>query len=220
VWDAIGDLPDAEDYAELEASDSVRAEYGEASAYAAVLRGLAEDPNDFSYGRVYDPRLLTSSLRTGHGDESRKRFADADFGKTEPISRFFKLDPNDVCNTLRAGTASDHGAFTSPRPIHPYLARCITVREAARLHSYPDWFRFHVTKWHGARQIGNSVPPFLARAVASMIIRSLGMAPAKPRQPIPLGDQSLLSMTMQQACDHYGVSALAIPQRTRRGAAK
>nr|WP_319923570.1 DNA cytosine methyltransferase [Klebsiella pneumoniae] len=67
---------------------------------------------------------------------------------------------NGLCNTLRAGTASDRGAFTSPRPIHPIYPRVITVREAARLHSYPDWFRFHVTKWHGFRQVGNSVPPY------------------------------------------------------------
>ena len=37
-------------------------------------------------------------------------------------------------------------------PIHPYSARCITVREAARLHSYPDWFSVPRTKWHGFRQ--------------------------------------------------------------------
>ncbi|WP_458020251.1 DNA cytosine methyltransferase, partial [Klebsiella pneumoniae] len=74
----------------------------------------------------------------------------------EPISRFKKLSMNGLCNTLRAGTASDRGAFTSPRPIHPIYPRVITVREAARLHSYPDWFRFHVTKWHGFRQVGNS----------------------------------------------------------------
>ncbi len=89
----------------------------------------------------------------------QRRFLATKHGDTEPISRFHKLDPKGVCNTIRAGTASDRGAFTSPRPIHPFSPRCITVREAARLHSYPDWFRFHVTKWHGFRQIGNSVPP-------------------------------------------------------------
>ena len=32
----------------------------------------------------------------------------------------------------------------------------LTVREAARLHSFPDWFRLHRTKWHGFRQVGNA----------------------------------------------------------------
>ncbi|MFM7369406.1 MAG: DNA cytosine methyltransferase [Sphaerospermopsis kisseleviana] len=51
----------------------------------------------------------------------------------------------------------------------------MTVREAARLHSFPDWFRFHPTKWHGFRQIGNSVPPLLAQAVAAEIIKVLNV---------------------------------------------
>ncbi|PCR36678.1 DNA (cytosine-5-)-methyltransferase, partial [Klebsiella pneumoniae] len=88
-----------------------------------------------------------------------------------------KLSMNGLCNTLRAGTASDRGAFTSPRPIHPIYPRVITVREAARLHSYPDWFRFHVTKWHGFRQVGNSVPPMLARSVGLQIMKVLGVTP-------------------------------------------
>src|SRR5437660_4657073 len=98
----------------------------------------------------------------------------------ESISRFLKLSPDAYCNTLRAGTASDRGAFTSPRPIHPVTPRCITVREAARLHSYPDWFRFHATKWHGFRQIGNSVPPLLALAVAREIARVLRRTKSPP----------------------------------------
>ncbi|MDP9201437.1 MAG: DNA cytosine methyltransferase, partial [Gemmatimonadota bacterium] len=49
----------------------------------------------------------------------------------------------------------------------------ITVREAARLHSFPDWFVFERAKWHALRQIGNSVPPRLARAVAEEIINVL-----------------------------------------------
>lgn len=217
VWDAIGDLPDAESCEDLLRSDSSVIEYGNPSEYAAILRGIADDPDDFSYPRIFDPTRITSSLRTDHTKESRKRFAETEFGKIEPVSRFFKLDPSGISNTLRAGTASDRGAFTSPRPIHPYYPRCITVREAARLHSYPDWFRFHVTKWHGARQIGNSVPPRLARAVASMVIRALGIAPSKASERIRLGREALLSMNMQQACAYFGVPKNVIPQRTRNG---
>ncbi|OYZ97381.1 MAG: hypothetical protein B7X99_14165 [Rhizobiales bacterium 17-65-6] len=120
------------------------------------MRGLSNDADKFGYKRLTDPSLLTSSLRTNHTELSRQRFAATPQGSVEPVSRFFKLPPDGVSNTLRAGTDSQRGAFTSPRPIHYKYARCITVREMARLHGFPDWFRFHVTKWHGARQIGNA----------------------------------------------------------------
>ena len=151
-----------------------------------------------------------------HTDLSKRRFLETRPGDTEPVSRFHKLDPEGVCNTIRAGTASDHGAFTSPRPIHPYSPRCITVREAARLHSYPDWFRFHVTKWHGFRQIGNSVPPLLARAVASKV-REAFPAPKKSEHSVAQGDSRLLSFGMSAAAAHYGVRADVVPKRIRMG---
>src|SRR5690606_30611190 len=72
-------------------------------------------------------------------------------------------------------------------------------------HGFPDWFRFHVTKWHGARQIGNAVPPPLARAVASEIIRALGVKPTKPRKVLTLGDDELLQLDLSQAARYWGV---------------
>ncbi|MGI5868847.1 MAG: DNA cytosine methyltransferase [Kiritimatiellia bacterium] len=215
VSDAISDLPDADQFAPLLRCDAISADWETHSEYARRLRGLDGDPSDFGHAREFDARLLTSSLRTSHTQESKKRFLEARAGETEPISRFFKLAPDGQCNTIRAGTDSARGAFTSPRPIHPTLPRVITVREAARLHSYPDWFRFHVTKWHGFRQIGNSVPPLLARAIASEIIRSLGVRPKKPEKTLALGDPSLLSFTMKQAAAHFGVPSSVVAQRTR-----
>jgi DNA (cytosine-5)-methyltransferase 1 len=158
--------------------------------------------------------VLSSSLRTQHTPESRQRFLQTPCGSVEPVSRFFRLDPRGFCNTLRAGTGSERGAFTSPRPIHYRYVRCITNREAARLHSYPDWFRFHVTKWHGFRQIGNSVPPLMARAIASRIAAALGQVPTSPASGIPLGDPCLLRFSMTEACLHYGVNR-TIPSRVR-----
>lgn len=215
VWDAIGDLPEAENYEALLTSDVVKARYRKGSAYALKLRTLLEDRRDFGYRREFNRDFLTSSLRAEHTKESQKRFRRTAHGDTEPISRFLKLDPEGICNTLRAGTATDRGAFTSPRPIHPQTPRCITVREAARLHSYPDWFRFHVTKWHGFRQIGNSVPPLLARAVARQIISALGIRPSKPRRVVQLGDESLLSVQMKDAAAKYGVPSTVIAKRVR-----
>lgn len=219
VWEALRDLPEADDFEELLERDWVRSRFKTASVYAARLRAQEMDSGDFSAPRDFDAEVLTSSLRTIHTDLSKKRFSETRHGDTEPVSRFHKLDPKGICNTIRAGTASDHGAFTSPRPIHPFSPRCITVREAARLHSYPDWFRLHVTKWHGFRQIGNSVPPLLGRAVASKVAEALDFTPRKPETPIQQGDPSLLSVDMSEAAARYGVPSNVVPKRTRPGSA-
>lgn len=207
--EALDDLPDAERFEALLTTDEVRTEKGwkEPSGYARVLRGLNNAADDFAYSREWDPSLLTSSARTGHTQISRRRFSETAPGTVEPISRFFKLAPDGLSNTLRAGTDAARGAFTSPRPIHYALARCVTVREMARLHGFPDWFRFNETKWHGARQIGNSVPPPLARAVASQVMAALGAEPEKPSEILALGDPALVRMTVAKAAAHFGVPA-------------
>jgi DNA (cytosine-5)-methyltransferase 1 len=205
VWEALGDLPEAYQYDELLERDWVEADFAKPSLYAQALR--------IRTGKTRN--LLTSSMRTIHTPLSQKRFKDTQPGETEPVSRFLKLDPDGVCNTIRAGTASDRGAFTSPRPIHPFSPRCITVREAARLHSYPDWFRFHVTKWHGFRQVGNSVPPLLGQAVASKIMERVGEK-IESEEPRSVGDPALLAFKMSDAAQRYGVPANVIPHRIRR----
>jgi DNA (cytosine-5)-methyltransferase 1 len=211
--DAIADLPDAETFEELWETDEVRTdEWGTPSAYARTLRCLDLKSWAFGYRRKWDPSLLTGSLRTEHTTISRRRFAETRPGETEPISRFFKLPADGVCNTLRAGTDSARGAFTSPRPIHYGLPRCITVREMARLHGFPDWFRFHETKWHGARQIGNAVPPPMARAIASSIVGALGATPQRPTRVLGLGDPKLLRMDVSAASRFWGVP---VPLRRR-----
>lgn len=215
VGDAIGDIPDAEKYPELWDRDWVYAKFGEQSLYSSYLHGVEKDPSDFSYPRIFNKDKLTCSLLTDHSDISRGRFVETLPDTVEPISRFKKLSMNGLCNTLRAGTASDRGAFTSPRPIHPIYPRVITVREAARLHSYPDWFRFHVTKWHGFRQVGNSVPPMLARSVGLQIMKVLGVTPKKPTKKIKLGDESLVAISMSDAASMFGVSSNVIAKRIK-----
>lgn len=215
--DALQDLPDAEQYDELVSSDTVSVDMPASglSAYAREMRCLSNDAWHFGYVREWEPQLLTASLRTAHTDVSRRRFRETRPAAVEPISRFYKLAPNGVSNTLRAGTDSARGAFTSPRPIHYRYDRCVTVREMARLHGFPDWFRFHVTKWHGARQIGNSVPPPLARAVASSVLEALGVVPTCPTGSVALGSTELLSMDMTEAAAHWNV-AVPIAKRDRK----
>jgi DNA (cytosine-5)-methyltransferase 1 len=206
--DALADLPDANEFEALVESDSVRtAKFGKPSEYARELRSMTQEAWHYGYTRRWDPETLTSSARTAHTDISCRRFTETQPGDVEEISRFFKLLPEGLSNTLRAGTDGARGAFTSPRPIHFAYPRCVTVREMARLHGFPDWFRFHATKWHGARQIGNSVPPPLARAIAGSIIKALGVEPERPRDAVSLGDAALLYMEMSEAAEHFSVQA-------------
>lgn len=218
--DALGDLPDADSFEVLEDRDSVAGVvFGKPSRFVAELRCLTNDAWHYGHPRKWNPAEITSSWRTDHTEISRRRFAETDPGTTEPISRFYKLKADGLSNTLRAGTDGARGAFTSPRPIHYEHSRCITVREMARLHGFPDWFRMHSTKWHGARQIGNAVPPPLARAVAAEIVRSIGIKPTRPRKVVTLGDKSLLFTTVSEAATLLGVEAP--PQRRdRRSGAK
>lgn len=218
IKEAIADLPQIEKYPELLKQDWLKVEdgeYGEPSDYAKKMRGLAFCEGDYSYDRLYDPTILTGCSRTKHSQESKDRFAATPAGKNEPISRFHKLHGEGISNTLRAGTPSNRGAHTSPRPIHFALPRCITVREAARLHSYPDWFRFHATKWHGFRQIGNSVPPLLALSIAREVIRVLDCQPSKPEAKQSLGEESWLKLNISEAANFYGVERNVIAPRKR-----
>jgi DNA (cytosine-5)-methyltransferase 1 len=144
------------------------------------------------------------------------RFKATPTGETEEVSRYYRLDPYGPCSTLRAGTGYERGSFMAVRPIHPSRPRVIAVREAARLHSFPDWFGFHVTKWHGFRQIGNSLPPFLGRAVAAEIIRALGIRPAKPKRVVQLGDRELLKLATYAAADRFEADLDVVPTHARR----
>lgn len=208
VAEAIGDIPDADRFQTLDGSDSVQTTaFSEPSAYVAELRCLTNNAWHFGYPRDWRSDLLTSSARTDHSVISRRRFSETQQGETESISRFYRLAANGLSNTLRAGTDGARGAFTSPRPIHFKHDRCITVREMARLHGFPDWFRFNVTKWHGARQIGNAVPPPLARAVATQMMIALGVKPTSPSAVIMLGDERLLQFDLSRAAAHFVIQA-------------
>ena len=221
VKEALGDLPNASRFAALDGHDCVRTSgFKEPSAYAAEMRCLTNEAWHYGYVRDWNPGILTSSARTGHTEISERRFAATEPGKVEPISRFFKLSATGIANTLRAGTDGARGAFTSPRPIHYEHPRCITVREMARLHGFPDWFRLQATKWHGARQIGNAVPAPMARAVGLAIMAALGHKPTRPARTVKLGDPALLYMEMSQAADYFGVDRLSGKRDRKSGAKK
>lgn len=145
------------------------------SEFAALMSGATHDFRDHSRPREPSPEL-TGCERVNHSQIVVERFRRVRPGKPDPISRFIRLHPDRPSPTIRAGTLSAHGSHTAPRPIHYAFPRCITVREAARLQSMPDWFRVDRTKWRGYMQVGNAVPPLMARSVANTIMSAIQTA--------------------------------------------
>ena len=215
VKDAIADLPNIDNFPQLQQTDEIqlsrhhiKKQESKCSLYAKILRSSPFNktfptPPNLSYPRLWNPFLLTCSMQTQHRETSKTRFLKTIPGELEKISRFRRLQLDGFSHTLRAGTDKNRGRHTSPRPIHPTLPRVISVREAARLHSFPDWFRFHQTKWHGFRQVGNSVPPLLARAIGEQIITSMQVKPYKYENFLSLGDVKLLRFSPSQAENYW-----------------
>jgi DNA (cytosine-5)-methyltransferase 1 len=162
------------------------------------------------------PKIVWGHIGSRHNHETIHRFANTTQGTNELISRFFKLPSNGLSNTLRAGTASNKGAFTAPRPIHYLHPRCITIREASRIHTFPDWFQFHRTIWHGFREIGNAVVPLLAKSLGTEIIKCLNLNQSTFEiRELDLIDHSILSCKMTQASNFWQVPHDVIPKRKR-----
>jgi DNA (cytosine-5)-methyltransferase 1 len=168
VFSAIHDLPGPnqtgwERYARP-------AEAGARGFYARTARRVPSDGvGDSMALRKLRQGLVSGFYETKHTDDVLKRFTKTEQGHIETVSRCPRLDWTKPCTTLRAGTGKDKGKYQSIRPIHPAEDRVITVREAARLQGFPDWFQFHETKWHSFRMIGNSVSPKLSAAVLGLL---------------------------------------------------
>ena len=91
-------------------------------------------------------------------------------------NKWRKMEPDLPARTLMAHLGKDgysHIHYDSAQ------ARTISVREAARLQSFPDGFQFSGTMNPAFRQIGNAVPPLLAKAVAGQIMQALMTASAE-----------------------------------------
>lgn len=171
VADAINDLPNPDFYQELIDGDTITniIEGDYISEYSKMMRGMMGIVGDKSTPRPdWDKNTITNTKRTRHDKRIISEFSNLKEGQSH-TSRRKKMNANGLSPTIRAGTKSDKGSYTALRPIHYHQPRVITVREAARLMSFPDWMIFHETKWHGFRLVGNAVPPLLAMAVAKEI---------------------------------------------------
>lgn len=171
VRDAIADLPEPADCDWLPYRKKADSEL---SSYARRARSQPGSHLGSAESRERLARKEVSGVKhTVHTAEVVKRFGRVDPGTTEPISRCPRLEWTEPAPTLRAGTGPDRGSYQSIRPIHPAADRVITVREAARLQGFPDWFQFDDTKWHSFRMIGNSVSPPMSEALLRLMSERL-----------------------------------------------
>jgi len=92
--------------------------------------------------------------------------------------KYKRLEWDDLSRTITAHIARDGYWY-----IHPDQHRTLSIREAARVQTFPDWFQFAGHPTSRFRQIGNAVPPALAEAVAIQIKSALALPRQRPRAP-------------------------------------
>jgi DNA (cytosine-5)-methyltransferase 1 len=164
-------------------------------SFRQAVQGLPLQPNDLDWHRSRNPRpfsirrykavprdggnrfqMQRNLDRAGLGDLVPRCWRNKPKGTTDVFGRLWWDRP---AYTIRT-------EFFKPekgRYLHPSAHRPITVREAARCMSFPDDFVFpeHQAMTSVARQIGNAVPPSLARQIAYELAAHLDIELSKPR---------------------------------------
>lgn len=167
VQDAISDLPilkNGQDPGVLEYRTEAK------SDYQVMLRGNGKMVHNHAAPRLA-PINLTRIKHVRQGGSWRdipvellpagmKRARRCDHTK-----RYGRLRPNGMSSTILTKCDLHWGAY-----IHPDQDRVLTVREAARLQSFPDGFRFSGPRTSQYVQVGNAVPPALGKRVAEALL--------------------------------------------------
>lgn len=112
--------------------------------------------------------LLDSESRYSDLPDHLKRYRDDIFD-----DKYKRLSGDDVSRTITAHIAKDGYWY-----IHPEQNRTLTVREAARIQTFPDWFRFAGPPSAAFKQIGNAVPPRLGYAIGTAVVKALECGPS------------------------------------------
>jgi DNA (cytosine-5)-methyltransferase 1 len=175
IKDAIGDLPrlaNGEDRGTVKYASAPKSEYqrllrGDAtvvSNHAAPLLGaknverLAHIPPGGSW-RDIPYELLPAGMKRAKRSDHTKRYG--------------RMTWDGLSCTVLTKCDIHWGAY-----IHPEQDRAISVREAARLQSFPDWFEFSGSKTEQYVQVGNAVPPLLGKAIGAHLIELMTQAGA------------------------------------------
>lgn len=177
VHDLLDDLAPVERGQE---NDAYRLTYDQCSAYLkennirteedVVTHHIARPNNDRDvtiYGMAIDAYNRGEKISYDRLPDELKTHRN----QTSFKDRFKVVEGNDeACHTVLAHLAKDGHYF-----IHPDRAQCrsITVREAARLQTFPDNFFFEGSRGEKFKQIGNAVPPMMARSIAEEIKKQL-----------------------------------------------
>ncbi|MGW5364474.1 DNA cytosine methyltransferase [Actinopolymorpha pittospori] len=162
--DSIGDLPKLDQT--TGAREMAYVALDEPSDFATRMRqgatpGVLHDhmtrpvrPDDREVFQMMDSTTLYSDI-----PEHLRRYNADSFD-----DKYKRLDWDDVSRSITAHIAKDGYWY-----IHPEEHRTLTVREAARIQTFPDSFRFSGTRSDAFRQIGNAVPPLLGEAAARAV---------------------------------------------------
>ncbi|MCK9928868.1 DNA cytosine methyltransferase [Frankia sp. Mgl5] len=205
--DAIGDLPELGDT--TGARELPHSRLRRLSAFARTMRAGARNgivwdhmtrpvrDDDRAIFGMMDASTLYANLPAALRRYSAETFDD----------KYKKLDWNSVSRSITAHIAKDGYWY-----IHPQELRTLTVREAARVQTFPDRFRFAGTRSDAFRQIGNAVPPLLGRAAAT----ALHPAPTYERSEERLGEasrwvQARQALTIWAAQQQRGPNWYALP---------
>jgi DNA (cytosine-5)-methyltransferase 1 len=174
VWNAIGDLPSVEGgWRPPGGADGWMPYKGPRNPFQRRMReGIDVARADRIYDHITRPVREDDRIAFGWMDaktrysqlpEELRRYRSDIFD-----DKYKRLDANSLSRTITAHIAKDGYWY-----IHPKDARTLTVREAARIQTFPDRFRFAGPPSGAFRQIGNAVPPFLGEQLAKAIQASL-----------------------------------------------
>jgi DNA (cytosine-5)-methyltransferase 1 len=177
VWNAIGDLPSVEGGWRPEGGASGWSPYS--GPISTFQRRMREGVNASEKDRVYDHitrpvreddarafQMMDSNTLYSHLPDEVKRYRDDIFD-----DKYKRLAEDGLSRTITAHIAKDGYWY-----IHPRDNRTLTVREAARLQTFPDWYRFAGPPSAAFRQIGNAVPPALGAHIGGAVLESLAIS--------------------------------------------
>jgi DNA (cytosine-5)-methyltransferase 1 len=141
------------------------------------------------YTEGYQHTTVKNHVNTDSRETSLKRFKSLAQGQNfHDLSDELKANYTDSSRTqntvyLRLKYREPSRTVVNVRKsmwIHPEANRSISIREAARLQTFPDRFEFHGKKDEQYQQVGNAVPPLFARAIAENLLELMGRKPKRP----------------------------------------